>query len=186
MPIPAKSRPARLVGDDLKTEPEVTALEKRPAQRRALALSPFIVLFLLATAASGESLDAAASLPGLTSTVQEFRDRLGISESVSVVIVPHNPHLASAERSPDDPHRFVISLDAPFLATLDVDEARAVLAHEMGHVWIFTHHPYLQTEKLANRNAARLVSSVILDRVYQKVGAHGAAADAAATRSDRK
>jgi hypothetical protein len=31
------------------------------------------------------------------------------------------------------------------------------IAHEVGHVWVFTHHPYLQTEKLgeSDRDARR-------------------------------
>ena len=36
--------------------------------------------------------------------------------------------------------------------------SESTFIHELGHVWIFTHHPYLQTEQLANRIAMRLVS----------------------------
>ena len=52
------------------------------------------------------------------------------------------------------------------------DELAAVIAHELGHVWIFTHHPYLQTEELANQIALRVVTRISLDSVYQKVWAH--------------
>ena len=45
----------------------------------------------------------------------------------------------------------------------------AVVAHELGHVWIYTHHPYLQTEELANEVAMRVVSRAILEGLYKKV-----------------
>jgi hypothetical protein len=50
-----------------------------------------------------------------------------------------------------------------------------VVAHELGHVWIFTHHPYLQTERLADTVAMRVVSRKSLDRVYAKVWERGGA-----------
>jgi len=40
-------------------------------------------------------------------------------------------------------------------------------------VWIFTHHPYLQTEELANQIAMRAVSRASLERVYAKVWERG-------------
>jgi hypothetical protein len=36
-------------------------------------------------------------------------------------------------------------------------------------VWIYTHHPYLQTEQLANRIAMRVVARETLAEVYGKV-----------------
>ena len=52
-------------------------------------------------------------------------------------------------------------------------ELRAVVAHELGHVWIFTHHPYLQTERLANSIAMRVVSRQNLEKIYDKVWQRG-------------
>jgi Zn-dependent peptidase ImmA (M78 family) len=46
---------------------------------------------------------------------------------------------------------------------------KSTVAHELGHVWIFTHHPYLQTESLANQIAERVVSRESLVQVYEKV-----------------
>ncbi len=48
-------------------------------------------------------------------------------------------------------------------------EVRAVVAHELGHVWMFTHHPYLPTEMLANEVALRVVDRQVLEQVYEKV-----------------
>jgi hypothetical protein len=36
-------------------------------------------------------------------------------------------------------------------------------------VWIYTHHPYLQTERLANDVALRVISADLLVPVYEKV-----------------
>jgi predicted Zn-dependent protease len=56
---------------------------------------------------------------------------------------------------------------------LTPDELEAAIAHELGHVWVFTHHPYLQTEELANQIAMRAVSRESLERVYGKVWERG-------------
>ncbi|MNC89431.1 hypothetical protein D3C83_53670 [compost metagenome] len=52
---------------------------------------------------------------------------------------------------------------------MTANELEAILAHELGHIWIFTHHPYLQTEALANRIAMRIVTRESLVTVYEKV-----------------
>ena len=63
----------------------------------------------------------------------------------------------------------MLSLDRNFLDTLDDSELTAAIAHELGHVWIFTHHPYLQTELLANQIAMKVVTRESLEKVYQRV-----------------
>ena len=55
-----------------------------------------------------------------------------------------------------------------FLDGLHDDELDSVIAHELGHVWIFTHHPYLQTEEGANEIALRIVSRESLERLYER------------------
>jgi predicted Zn-dependent protease len=64
-----------------------------------------------------------------------------------------------------------MAFEAQFLRGLDEIELKAIVAHELGHVWIFTHHPYLQTERLANTVAMRAVPRTSLERVYTKVWA---------------
>ena len=64
---------------------------------------------------------------------------------------------------------FLLSVEAAFLDQLTDDELEAAIAHELGHLWVFTHHPYLQTEELANQIAMRVVSRESLERVYVKV-----------------
>ena len=67
-----------------------------------------------------------------------------------------------------------MEIDATFLARLTDEELEAAIAHELGHAWLFTHHPYLQTEELANQIAMRVVTRATLERLYGKVWKHGA------------
>ncbi len=101
--------------------------------------------------------------------VSDFRHRLGIEQRVTVSVVSGNSHLASATCSSAKSQVYEISFDAAFLRTLAHDELNAAVAHEMGHIWIFTHFPYLQTESLANQHALKLVSRSELQKVYEKM-----------------
>jgi hypothetical protein len=95
-----------------------------------------------------------------------------VGTTVVVSIVSHNALMTSVEAPTDDDGPFRLSIDAAFLNTLTGDEIEAAIAHELGHVWVFTHHPYLQTEELANQIAMRAVSRESLERLYQKVWRH--------------
>lgn len=103
--------------------------------------------------------------------VDRLRSELSLDIDIVTVIVPANARLVSVQRRShrSDRDAFLMSFDARFLAQLDEDELTAIVAHELGHVWIFTHHPYLQTERLANTVAMRVVSRESLERVYTKV-----------------
>jgi hypothetical protein len=133
------------------------------------------LLCALALMAGTTSSARAASDSDEVATVQnridELRVQLSIASPVTASMVPHNPLLVSVEVAPGDARAFQLAFQDGFLDTLDNDELRAVVAHELGHVWIFTHHPYLQTERLANDVAMRIVSRATLERVYGKVWA---------------
>ena len=105
----------------------------------------------------------------LQDLVNEIRSQLEISNPVLVSLVPENKLVVSVERIKDGNGAFSLLVEAGFLDGLTDDEERAVIAHELGHVWIFTHHPYLQTEELANQIAMRVVERSTLDGVYEKV-----------------
>jgi hypothetical protein len=93
-------------------------------------------------------------------------------ERIQVSIAEQNPRLVSVERVPGDRGAFALSFDQQFLSSLDEDELAPSIAHELGHVWIFNHHPYLQTEALANEIAMRVVSRDSLKKIYTKMWAH--------------
>jgi hypothetical protein len=98
--------------------------------------------------------------------VDDFTARLGIAEAVHVSVVPTNRLLMSVEPTE---HTFELKVEEGWADTLSHAELTAAVAHELGHVWIFTHHPFLQTEQLANEVAMRLVSPQVLAQLYDKV-----------------
>lgn len=105
----------------------------------------------------------------LKDIVADLKKQLQVSADVSVTVTPKDDLLVSVTPVRGKKDAFQISFDAAFLAMLDEDELPAAVAHELGHVWIFTHHPYLHTEDLANAVAHRLVTGTSLDRLYAKV-----------------
>lgn len=105
--------------------------------------------------------------PELQRLVDSLRVRMGISAPVTVTMVDHDARTLSVRRSAEVAGAFALSADRGFIATLPADQVEAALAHELGHVWIYTHHPYLQTEQLANSVAMRVVSRERLVDVYR-------------------
>jgi len=105
----------------------------------------------------------------IQSIVDDLLVRLALPQRVGVAVVPKNPLMVSVESVDDGSDAFLLSLEEDFLDELTDEELQAAIAHELGHVWIFTHHPFLQTEALANRIAMRIVSRDSLVQVYEKV-----------------
>lgn len=153
----------------------------RPAVRRS---DPVVLVALLALAVLAawpvdasertENTNVFAATTRVQTAVDDLRARLSIPSAVTAAIVPDNPLKVSVEPDRGRPGAFTISFEGGFLATLSEEDLRAVVAHELGHVWIFTHHPYLQTEELANEVALRVVSRATLEHVYDKIWADGA------------
>ena len=104
----------------------------------------------------------------LQDMVDGLKARLDLPVAVTVALVPTNPLLVSVS-----PVRgrtsFQMSFEEGFLDRLSGEELRTIVAHELGHVWIYTHFPYLQTERGANEIALRVVSRESLEDVYGKV-----------------
>ena len=100
--------------------------------------------------------------------VDDLKSRLGITEPIELSIDEHNPFVVSVQPTADGARAFRLSFEQGFVDGLDDDELKATIAHEPGHVWIFTHFPYLQTEDLANTIALRVVSCDSLAFVYPK------------------
>jgi hypothetical protein len=136
--------------------------------RRTIWLCALLLLGF--TASSNASDDVRDSEKRVQAVVDDLAGRLGLlPATVATVIVPSNPLLVSVEPDAVATNTFVLSFEERFLDELDDEQLRAVVAHELGHVWIFTHHPYLQTERLANSVAMRVVPRQSLEDVYSKV-----------------
>jgi hypothetical protein len=119
---------------------------------------------------------AVTTAPAVQKLVNAMRKELVLPHAVTVEVVVHNPLKASVEpvkvvTRKGTTRAFRLSIERAFLEKLTADELRAVIAHELGHVWIYTHHPYLQTEQLANAIAMRVVPRDNLVKVYSKVWA---------------
>lgn len=99
-----------------------------------------------------------------------LKAKLGIAEALLVSIVPENALLFSVEPVENTQlQRFDLRAEADFVDALSDEELTAAVAHELGHMWIFTHRPYLQTEQGANDIAMRVVSRDALVQLYDKV-----------------
>src|SRR4030095_11409755 len=159
-------------------EPRTLRAKRRAPRvlRRLLKLSFVVVLPLIliptllprkvsAKKLSGEAREgptARESLVVRETRIQELVDklkiRMSIPDTVVVSIVEHNQLVVSVQRAKERASGFSLSIDRDFLDGLTTDESDAVVAHELGHVWIFTHHPFLHTEELANQIAMQVVS----------------------------
>jgi hypothetical protein len=95
--------------------------------------------------------------------VDDLKSRLAIPQTVTVSIVDRNPLMVSVAPVSGG---FALSFEAGFVERLTGDDLTAAIAHELGHVWIYTHFPFLQTEQLANEIAMRVVSRESLVPVY--------------------
>jgi hypothetical protein len=153
-----------------------------PAQKRSnlqatvvILYLPVILLIRFGCLLAGPHSASDLSVERINAIVDEFRDQLQMKQAIQVTIVPVNNRMVSVEHiagKAGEIGSFTMRFDENFLASLDEDELRAAIAHELGHVWIFSHHPYLQTEALANEIAMRVVSRDSLKKIYNKLWTH--------------
>jgi hypothetical protein len=122
-----------------------------------------------ASAPSARPVEEKTAVVALQLLVDDLRTRLEIEQNVQVALVDHNPLVMSVETQAGRTGPFVISIDRGFILGLSYDEIEAALAHELGHVWIYTHAPFIQSERLANNVAMRVVSRSAFEPVYEKV-----------------
>jgi hypothetical protein len=185
-----KIEPANTAAGESRTPPERRRASK--VVRRLLKLSFLVMLPLIlipvllprkvsARKLSGSEAAARASVAVRETQIQDVVDnikiRMSIPDTVVVSIVEHNQLVVSVERAKEGAGAFSLSIDRDFLDGLTTDEIDAVVAHELGHVWIFTHHPFLQTEELANQIAMQVVPqdtlAAVYDKVWKRVGRKG-------------
>jgi len=132
-----------------------------------------LIGFVLPALARGEhTADLRNSSDRLEEIVRNLCARLQISDEVTVRIDERNDKMVSSEPVSGQAHSYRISFDREFLDMLNEDEIQAAIAHELGHVWIFSHHPFLQTEELANEIAMRVTPRSMLEKVYIKLWSH--------------
>ncbi len=117
-----------------------------------------------------------ASGPPGSVALQELVDglttQLGIDSVVSAAIVPSNSLLVSVLPVDGDPGTFRIDVRGAVSGFPGPGRAEGDCRPRARPCLIFTHHPYLQTERLANTVAMRAVTRASLERVYSKVWAH--------------
>ena len=118
---------------------------------------------------------AAGDRERIQQIVNDLKTRLDIAQTINVTLVETNPKLFSVAPVEHEPGTFLLSVEEDFARALNEDELTAAVAHELGHVWIFTHFPYLQTEELANEVASRVVDRTTLGPLYDKVWKKAAA-----------
>jgi hypothetical protein len=153
-----------------------------PAQKKSnfhtvvvILCLPVILLIRFGCLLAGPHPASDPSVERINAIVNEFRDQLQMLQAIEVTVVPVNNRMVSVEHTAGKAGEiglYTMCFDENFLASLDDDELRAAIAHELGHVWIFSHHPYLQTEALANEIAMRVVSRESLKKIYNKLWIH--------------
>jgi len=148
---------------------------RRPSRHTGTssALRATLAIFILLGWAARASAAEPGALPvaGLQQTVNSLCARLGITQQVTITLVDTNPRVVSMIPPPAPGDPFSLAVQTDFLDKLTDDEVTAALAHELGHVWVATNHPYLQTERLANDIAMRVVTRYSLSRLYAKLWA---------------
>jgi hypothetical protein len=136
---------------------------------------PAFFLFFTNRALAEQRLSQKEMIKRIQAITTQLESRLQMTQEIEVSIVPTEVRMLSVQRihnASGNGELFLISVDKRFLKGLTETELRAALAHELGHVWIFSHHPYLQTEALANEIAARAVSRDDLKTLYGKLWVH--------------
>ena len=145
-------------------------MTKKEWSHRALRLWITVSLILMVQSSTVEGWNRLQhNARKIKDIVADLKKQLNINAEITTAVVAKDELLVSVAPVRGRKDAFQISFDATFLAMLDEEELPAAIAHELGHVWIFTHHPYLHTEDLANAIAHRLVSVAEIDRLYEKV-----------------
>jgi len=138
------------------------------------ALIPVFVLLL----ASPVAKDSTSIVILRARRAQEFADQLRaalpIPNKVQIAVVIYDPLVFSVQPMDNQRDRFLLTMELGFLLMLEDDELHAAIAHELGHVWIYTHHPFLQTERQANVVGQRVADRASFERIYSKLWAYEA------------
>src|SRR5688572_20476027 len=105
----------------------------QPSRRHFFALVCLPVIVVISLAARMHASEP-ASVGALQQLIDDLKAELKIDAAVSAAIVKQNSLLVSVERV-DAPGNFRMEFEERFLSSLDQDELKAIIAHELGHVW---------------------------------------------------
>jgi hypothetical protein len=156
--------------DRIKAQAQVPYWSVSIAKRLfAPILLAVITLWLAKPVAEEPAVVAITRVKRAQELVDQLKVDLSIQSDVGVVAVANNPLVFTVEPTDKAKTRFRLSMELGFLQQLDDNELRAALAHELGHVWLYTHRPFLQTERTANEIGMRVVNRDSFERVYTKL-----------------
>ena len=110
--------------------------------------------------------------PRLDEIASGIAATLDIARPVEVIVATRNDLVVSVEPLPVPDKGYRVIFDKRFFERLSDEEINAALAHEMGHVWIYSHFPYLQTEALANEIALKVTPRKTMESLYGKLWAY--------------
>jgi hypothetical protein len=133
------------------------------------ALSVVFVLLIARPVAKDPTSSVSLRARRAQELVDQLSAALPIHNKIQIVVVTYHPLVFSVGPSDADKNRFLMTMEFGFLLILKDDELRAAVAHELGHVWIYTHHPFLQTERLANSVGLRVVDRESFEKMYSKL-----------------
>ena len=133
------------------------------------ALTFVFVLLLVRPVANDSAITVRVRARRAQEFVDQLRAALPIPNEIQIAVVTYHPLVFSVQPLETDKNRFLLTMELGFLFSLDDDELRAAVAHELGHVWIYTHHPFLQTERQANVIGQRIVDRQSFERIYAKL-----------------
>jgi hypothetical protein len=145
-----------------------------PKRTEAVALRVFLLLVCLCLQGSylsafSPAAPAVIRMARLDEIAAGLATALEVPKRVEVVVVTRNDLVVSVEPIPTPAEGYRVVFEQRFFDRLNDDEIAAALAHEMGHVWIYTHFPFLQTEALANEIALKVASRKNLESLYGKL-----------------
>src|SRR5687768_14137760 len=105
----------------------------------ALGAPPFAAPANSPSSASADSNSGALAAEELRlqDVVDQLKARLAVNDEVAVAIVAENPLMVSVEARQGPNGVFRMAFERNFLEDLTPSELEAVIAHELGHIWIF-------------------------------------------------
>jgi hypothetical protein len=130
------------------------------------ALTVVFILLLARPVATDLPIPARLRARRAQEFVDQLRTALPIPNEIQIAVVPYHPLVFSVQPLATDRNRYLLTMELGFLLSLNDDELRAAIAHELGHVWIYTHHPFLQTERQANIVGERVVDRRSFEELY--------------------